>query len=144
MDENYIQLLAEIESLKSQLAELRMAQAGEESVGGAGGAVGAMLVPIGQIGGSLPMPFDIDGGYVVRCEIPAPISVLTCSDYEIDFEQDDIYVHVDRDSNGYTLSVDQTSRAESSSHAEWLLYKITNGSVTMDCRPGVLPVFDLT
>lgn len=51
MDETYIQLLAEIESLKSEIAELRMAQGGAENAGGASGAVGEMLVPIGQIGG---------------------------------------------------------------------------------------------
>lgn len=50
MDENYIQLLAEIESLKSQIAELRMSQTGAENAGGAGG-INAMLVPIGQLGG---------------------------------------------------------------------------------------------
>lgn len=52
MDVNYIQLLAEIESLKSQIAELRMAQTRAENVGGAGGAIGEMLFPIGQLGGS--------------------------------------------------------------------------------------------
>ena len=57
MDENDIKLLAEIESLKSQIAELRMAQAGMENVGGAGG-IGAMLVPIGQLGGGDDAPWS--------------------------------------------------------------------------------------
>lgn len=52
MDVNYIQLLAEIESLKSQIAELRMAQAGMENVGGTAGGIGAMLVPIGNVLGA--------------------------------------------------------------------------------------------
>lgn len=51
MDENDIKLLSEIESLKSQIAELRMALAGMENAGGACGSVGAMLVPVGQLGG---------------------------------------------------------------------------------------------
>ena len=52
MDENDIKLLAEIESLKSQIAELRMAQAGMENVGGAAVGIGEMLVPIGNVPGA--------------------------------------------------------------------------------------------
>lgn len=52
MDGNDIKLLAEIESLKSQIAELRMAQAGMENVGGAAAGIGEMLVPIGNVPGA--------------------------------------------------------------------------------------------
>ena len=94
---------------------------------------------------SYPKPFDIEDGKVVRCEIPAPIAVITCSDYMIDTELGDIYVHVDRGSNGYTLTVDQDdTRAVSSTHAQWILYKYDSGKVKCDCRPRTLPVFDLT
>lgn len=62
MDENDIKLLAEIESLKSQIAELRMAQAGMENVGGAAVGIGEMLVPIGNVPGAgvtpPPGPFE--------------------------------------------------------------------------------------
>ena len=51
MDENDIKLLDEIESLKSQIAELRMALAGMENAGGAAVGIGEMLVPIGQLVG---------------------------------------------------------------------------------------------
>lgn len=56
MEENYIQLRAEIQSLKSQIAELRMAQAGMENVGGTAGGIGAMLVPIGNVPGAGATP----------------------------------------------------------------------------------------
>lgn len=62
MDENDIKLLTEIESLKSQIAELRMAQAGMENVGGAAVGIGEMLVPIGNVPGAgvtpPPGPFE--------------------------------------------------------------------------------------
>ena len=51
MDENDIKLLGEIESLKSQIAELRMALAGMENAGGAAVGIGEMLVPIGNVPG---------------------------------------------------------------------------------------------
>lgn len=60
MDETYSKLLAEIESLKSQISELRMAQANADEAGGSGGAVGSMLVPIGQLGGPEPDNVSIE------------------------------------------------------------------------------------
>ena len=60
MDENDIKLLAEIESLKSQIAELRMAQAGMENVGGTAGGIGAMLVPIGNVPGATHPPGNFE------------------------------------------------------------------------------------
>ena len=103
--------------------------------GGGGGGGG---------GDGYPEPFDIDNNKVVRCKIPAPVAVLTCNDYTIDPLLGDIYVHVDRSSSGYMLSVDQTFRNSSAIHAQWTLYNYANGNVTCDCRPKVLPLFDLT
>ena len=100
---------------------------------------------------STPQPFDIEGGKVVRCEIPAPIERLSCADYTIVAASGNIYAHVDRSSSGsgsgstYTLTVDQTSRANSATHAQWVLYyKDVNGDVTCDCRPKILSLYDLT
>lgn len=91
-----------------------------------------------------PEPFDIDGDKVVRCNIPAPEAILTCGDYTINPQLGDIYVHVDRQTNGYVLSVDQASRNSSATHAQWLLYNYAGGNITCDCRPKVLPLFDLS
>ena len=92
-------------------------------------------------------PFNISDGKICNCRISAPDAVLMCGDYTIDEDGGDIYVHVDRtDSSGgssYALSVDQTSRNPSATHAQWTLYKYDDGAATLDCRPGVLPVFSL-
>lgn len=105
---------------------------------------------LGSGGGSTPTPstaipqsFDIEGGYVVRCRIFAPIAEVTCSDYAINTSGGDIYVHLDRSTNGYTLSVDQTSRQNSATHAQWRLYAYSDGAPTLDLRPRILPVFEL-
>jgi hypothetical protein len=91
---------------------------------------------------STPQPFDIDGGVVVRCYASAPCgTMLVGVNYAIDGNKGDILVHVDRNSQGvYTLSVDQTHRAESPTHHEWTLYQYQGGDVTCDCRPRVLPL----
>ena len=47
MEKEMIKLLTEIESLKTQIAELRAQRADENNDGG----IGAMLVPIGSAGG---------------------------------------------------------------------------------------------
>lgn len=92
---------------------------------------------------AVPQPFDIENGYVVRCRIFAPIAEATCSDYAINTSGGDIYVHLDRSTNGYALSVDQTSRQNSATHAQWRLYAYSNGAPTLDLRPRILPVFEL-
>jgi len=100
-----------------------------------------------QNGETITRPFNISDGKICNCRISAPDTVLTCGDYTIDEDGGDIYVHVDRtDSSGgssYALSVDQTSRNPSATHAQWTLYKYVDGEATLDCRPGVLPVFSL-
>lgn len=101
-------------------------------------------VHLGGGGEGHPEPFDIDGDKVVRCNIPAPEAILTCGDYTINPQLGDIYVHVDRQTNGYVLSVDQASRNSSATHAQWLLYNYAGGNITCDCRPKVLPLFDLS
>jgi hypothetical protein len=93
-------------------------------------------------GESTPQPFDIDDDVVVRCYAPAPCgTMLVGANYAIDGTKGDILVHVDRNSQGvYTLSVNQTHRAESPTHHEWTLYQYQGGDVTCDCRPRVLPL----
>lgn len=94
-------------------------------------------------GESTPQPFDIDNDVVVRCYAPAPCgTMLVGANYAIDNTKGDILVHVDRNSQTgvYTLTVDQTPRAESPTHHEWTLYQYQGGSVTCDCRPRVLPL----
>lgn len=105
--------------------------------GGDGGGDG------GDGGESTPQPFDIENDMVVRCYSSAPCGImLVGANYAIDGTKGDILVHVDRDSKTgvYTLSVDQTSRAESPTHHEWTLYQYQGGEVTCDCRPRVLPL----
>lgn len=102
----------------------------------------------GEGGEGVPSNFDIVTDEndetikkVTRCSIPCPISVVSCSDYIIS-GHDPIYLHVDRSSTGYALSVDQTHRADSSSHAEFKLYELDeDGNPTLDCRPTALPLF---
>ena len=92
---------------------------------------------------STPQPFDIDDNVVVRCYASAPCgTMLVGANYAIDGTKGDILVHVDRNSQTgvYTLSVDQTHRAESPTHHEWTLYQYQGGDVTCDCRPRVLPL----
>ena len=125
---------------QAQLAELEAAIAHAEMTTGGGHH--------GRTGDScLIRPFNISDGKICNCRISAPDAVLTCGDYTIDEDGGDIYVHVDRtDSSGgssYALSVDQTSRNPSATHAQWTLYKYVDGAATLDCRPGVLPVFSL-
>ena len=93
-------------------------------------------------GESTPQPFDIDNDVVVRCFAAAPCgTMLVGANYAIDGTKGDILVHVDRNSQGvYTLSVDQTHRAESPTHHEWTLYEYRGGDVVCDCRPRVLPL----
>ena len=117
--------------------EIKQSVVGAVHLGGEGGGGGG-----GDEGH--PEPFDIDGDKVVRCNIPAPEAILTCGDYTINPQLGDIYVHVDRQTNGYVLSVDQASRISSATHAQWLLYNYVGGNITCDCRPKVLPLFDLS
>lgn len=106
------------------------------------GPNGEGIWPPGGGGESTPQPFDIDDDVVVRCYAPAPCgTMLVGANYAIDGTKGDILVHVDRNSQGvYTLSVDQTHRAESPTHHEWTLYQYQGGDVTCDCRPRVLPL----
>ena len=108
---------------------------------------GPVFGPNGEIiwppdGESMPQPFDIDDGDVVRCYASAPCgTMLIGADYTIDESKGDILVHVDRSAQGvYALTVDQTSRAESPTHHQWTLYQYQGGEVTCDCRPRVLPL----
>ena len=90
-----------------------------------------------------PQPFDIDDDVVVRCYAPAPCgAMLVGANYAIDGNKGDILVHVDRNlqTGVYTLTVDQTPRAESPTHHEWTLYQYQGGDVVCDCRPRVLPL----
>ena len=146
MDEQALQ--AKIDMREARITFLEQHSAGE------GGAVheNGHAWPIPTLGsgeGGLIRPFNISGGKVCNCRIYAPDTELTCGDYTIDTTKGNIYVHVDRtDSSGagssYTLSVDQDdTRALSSTHARWLLYVYEDGEATLDCRPGVLPVFPL-
>lgn len=94
-------------------------------------------------GESTPQPFDIDDDVVVRCYAPAPCgTMLVGANYAIDGNKGDILVHVDRNlqTGAYTLTVDQTPRAESPTHHEWTLYQYQGGDVICDCRPRVLPL----
>ena len=144
MDEQALQ--AKIDMLEARITFLEQQSAGE------GGAVheNGHAWPIPTLGsgeGGLIRPFNISGGKVCNCRIYAPDTELTCGDYTIDTTKGNIYVHVDRtDSSAgssYALSVDQTSRNPSAAHAQWTLYKYVGGEATLDCRPGVLPVFSL-
>lgn len=93
-------------------------------------------------GGSeaVPKPFDIENGIVVRCSIPCPVDEISAPPYAISGDRP-VYLHVTRSASGYAATVDQTSRAESSTHVQFKLYELANGKPTLDCRPMVLPLF---
>lgn len=97
----------------------------------------------GSPAASLPEPFDIVGGKVVRCEIYCPDDLATCDDYTIVNPISDIYLHIDRSTGGYTITVNQTSRANTATHLQYRLYRYVNGALECDQRPKIAPVFAL-
>lgn len=104
-------------------------------------------------GGNVPIdvqkPFDIETETdestgkevmkVVRCFIPCPVAIVTAADYTIAGD-DPIYLHIDRSSTSYAATVNQTSRANSATHAQFKLYELEDGTPTLDCRPTALPL----
>lgn len=100
-------------------------------------------------GTTIPRPFEIVADEedptvrkVVNCKIPCPIEVIQCSDYTIS-GLNPVYIHVDLSASGsYTLSVNQTSRANSTTHAQFEIYEFDDETeeIKLDARPMALPL----
>lgn len=97
----------------------------------------------------IPRPFEIvedeesPGTFkVVNCKIPCPIEVITCNDYTIS-GTNEIYIHVDLSGGRYNLTVNQTSRNNTATHAQFKIYEFDDetGEVNLDLRPMALPLF---
>lgn len=158
MDENYIQPLAEIQSLKSQIAELRMALARMENAGGAAVGIGEMLVPIGNVPGVTLPPGNFEpvfaedqSDHKVKLDDVGegfcPFGRVFCSNVTVDssakIERGYIYlevVHPVSSSNAPTIYVkgDAVKPAFDStndtSKSLIPLYHIDGGSIDVDYR----------
>lgn len=86
-----------------------------------------------------PRPFDFKDGEVAAGDIPCPAERYHADAYTITKQTTSVYLHVNFSGNNYVLTINETSQAQSATHAQFKLYDITNGVVTLDCRPSVIP-----
>lgn len=142
--ENSWLMEAKVAMLEAKIAEL------EVNVNGANNgqiipAQGAFPIP--QVPADADQrPFQIVAGKVKEGSIPAPVKLYFAAEYTIDPTEGNILLHADRTTGQnatYNLTIDQTSRQASSTHAEFILYEYQNGAVLVDYRPTALPLFDL-
>lgn len=118
---------------------LRLTNTDKLGGGGEGGGGETITLP--------KKPFDFVNGYVEGGSIPCPVAYLSANGHTITEQTTVVYLHIDLStgsaSSSYVLTINETSRANSATHAQYKLYEITNGKVTLDCRPTVIPVLAL-
>lgn len=93
--------------------------------------------------GAAPRPFEYSDGVVSAGDIPCPRDTVHAESYVIQNQTTFVYLHIDLVNNYYSATINEVSREQTTTHVQYLLYRIENGAVSLDSRPSIIPAMEI-